>query len=52
MMGSWVTKRLKVGDIDPRGDRSYCDSISDKARALGGSVLEGILTLLPERNVV
>ncbi len=40
---SQVTKGLKIGDIDPRGDASYCFTISDKARAIGGSVLEAIL---------
>ncbi len=38
-----VGKGLKIGDIDPRGDVSHCFTISDKARALGGAVLEGIL---------
>ena len=38
-----VEKGLKAGDIDPRADRSHCFTISDKARAIGGAVLEGIL---------
>lgn len=38
-----VTEGLKIGDIDPRGHGSYCDTISDKARALGGSVLVALL---------
>lgn len=38
-----VTEGMKLGDIDPRGDRSYCYTISDKARAIAGSVLEAIL---------
>ena len=38
-----VTQGLKIGDIDPRGDAGYCYTISDKARAIGGSVLEAIL---------
>jgi xanthine dehydrogenase accessory factor len=33
----------KVGDIEPRGDISYCRTISDKARAIGGGVLEAIM---------
>jgi xanthine dehydrogenase accessory factor len=41
--GTRVTKGLKVGDIDPRGERSYCYTISEKARAIGGTVLEAIL---------
>jgi len=38
-----VTQGLKIGDIDPRGDAGYCYTISDKARAIGGSVLEAIM---------
>ena len=34
--GSIVTKGLKIGDVDPRGEVGYCDTISEKARALGG----------------
>lgn len=41
--GCQVRKGLKIGDIDPRGERSYCATISEKARAIGGSVLEAIL---------
>ena len=33
---------MKVGDVDPRGIRSHCFTISDKARAIAGGVLEGI----------
>ena len=40
--GIAVPKNFKVADIDPRGITSYCETISDKARALGGSVLEVI----------
>ena len=43
--GSNVRQGLKIGDIDPRGDISYCHTISDKARALGGAVLETILSV-------
>ena len=38
-----VSEHLKIGDIDPRGNRQYCTTISEKARAIGGSVLEAIL---------
>lgn len=41
--GSNVIKGLKLGDIDPRSEKSYCYTISDKARAIAGSVLEVIL---------
>ncbi len=41
--GIAVTKGLKIGDIDPRGIRENCFTLSEKALAIGGSVLEGIL---------
>jgi xanthine dehydrogenase accessory factor len=41
--GSRVVQGLKIGDIDPRGKADYCYTISDKARAIGGSVLEAVL---------
>jgi len=40
---SVVRRGLKIGDIDPRGHVDYCYTISDKARAISGSVLEAIL---------
>lgn len=39
-----VTAGAKVGDLDPRGDPEYCRLISDKALAIGGGVLEAILS--------
>jgi len=42
-----VRKGLKIGDIDPRGKEDYCYTISDKARAISGSVLEAILRVFP-----
>lgn len=41
--GATVTKGRKVGDVDPRGRVEYCHTISDKARAVAGGVLEAIL---------
>lgn len=41
--GLAVTKGLKAGDVDPRGVREHCFTISEKARALGGSALEAVL---------
>ena len=38
-----VTKGLKIGDIDPRGVKEYCYTISEKALAISGGVLEGIM---------
>lgn len=42
--GSMVWKGMKIGDLDPRGRKEYCYTISDKARAVAGGVLEGILS--------
>ncbi len=36
---------LKAADVDPRARRESCFSVSDKARAVGGGVLEAILSL-------
>ena len=36
---------LKSGDVDPRGVVQNCETVSDKARAIGGGVLEAILYL-------
>ena len=38
-----VTAGEKIGDVDPRGIKEYCYTISDKARAIGGGVLEAVL---------
>ena len=46
---SWVVRGMKVGDIDPRGVREYCFTVSDKARSLGGGVLEVICTYLTKK---
>lgn len=40
-----VTKGLKIGDVDPRNDPSYCLTISDKALSVAGGVLEAIFSL-------
>jgi xanthine dehydrogenase accessory factor len=42
--GVKVTRGLKIGDIDPRNDPSVCFLVSDKALAIGGSVLEALLS--------
>lgn len=46
--GTRVTAGLKIGDIDPRGNVSHCYTISDKARAIAGSVLEAVLRAYPK----
>jgi xanthine dehydrogenase accessory factor len=43
--GTHVPSGLKLGDIDPRAQRQFCYTISDKARAVSGSVLEAILRI-------
>ena len=39
-----VSKGLNIGDIDPRGEREHCFSITDKALAIAGGVLEVIMS--------
>ncbi len=48
--GLTVKARQKIGDIDPRGQVDYCDTISDKGRTISGGVLEAILFLLKDAN--
>jgi xanthine dehydrogenase accessory factor len=38
-----VKNNEKIGDIDPRGVKEYCFTITEKARAIGGGVLEAIM---------
>ena len=40
-----VSQGTKIGDVDPRNDPRYCMLISDKSLAIGGSVLEAILSM-------
>lgn len=40
--GCPVHRGMKSGDIDPRCAREHCFTVSDKARAIGGGVLEGL----------
>ena len=42
--GTDVSRGLKVGDVDPSGVREHCFMVSDKALAVGGGVLEAVLT--------
>lgn len=48
--GTPVHRGMKAGDIDPRGILEYCDTISDKARAIAGGTLEALMHLLWERG--
>jgi len=42
--GLQVEKGLKLGEIDPIGNKETCYSIRAKVRAIAGGVLEAILT--------
>lgn len=46
--GTPVHRGMKAGDVDPRGEVSYCQLVSDKALAIGGGVLEAILRFSEE----
>ena len=48
--GTRVKKGLKIGDVDARADRSACFTISDKALAIGGGVLEALFAYLSQHN--
>lgn len=43
--GVMVTAGFKCGDVDPRCRRENCFTVSDKARAVSGGVLEALLHL-------
>lgn len=42
--GLVVRAGLKIGDVDPRARREHCFTISDKSLAVGGGVLEAVLS--------
>lgn len=42
--GYRVVAGMKIGDLDPREDLTLCELVSDKSLAIGGGVLEAILT--------
>lgn len=47
-----VTKGLKIADIDPRPEQAaFCDTVSDKARSIGGGVVEALLFLSGKKNL-
>lgn len=50
--GLEVHNGMKCGDIDPRCEKDHCFSISDKARSIGGGVLEAILYLSNTQKIV
>ena len=50
---TYVIADFKVGDVDPRIDQiDNCYTISDKARAIGGAVLEAVLIEKAIKNVL
>lgn len=49
--GSRVINKVKIGDIDPRGKIEYSRRVSEKARAIGGGVLEAIMGRLSPKPV-
>lgn len=42
--GLHVSQGMKIGDLDQRNKREYCFLVSEKALAIGGGVLEAILS--------
>ena len=45
--GIAVKQGMKAGDVDPRCERTHCFTVSDKALAIGGGVLEAMLRFNP-----
>lgn len=50
--GVKVVNGMKCGDIDARCEIDHCYTISDKARAIAGGVLEAVVCYEHERRVV
>ena len=48
--GYEVEENWKLADIDPRADITACFEISDKSLAVGGGVVEAVLTWLNRRS--
>ena len=46
-----VSRGMKIGDVDPRGDASFIHLVSDKARAVGRAALEAALGIGREREL-
>lgn len=49
--GTTVHRGMKAGDVDPRGKKEYCHTVSDKALSIAGGVLEAILHLYSENQL-
>lgn len=50
--GVRVRKNMKIGDVDPRDDPTFCNMVSDKSLAIAGGVLEAILSQQKLRNLM
>lgn len=48
--GIFVKAKTKIGDVDPRAKLDHCFTISEKAFAIGGGVLEAILVWIRKQN--
>lgn len=46
-----VHRAMKIGDVDPRATVEHCFTISDKALAIGGGVLEATMYLLSRASL-
>jgi xanthine dehydrogenase accessory factor len=42
--GIYIKQGMKVGDVDPRNDPRFASLVSEKSLAIGGGVLEALLT--------
>lgn len=49
--GLTVSAGLKIADVDPRAEVSYCFTVSDKAWAVGGGVVEAALLLARQSRI-
>lgn len=49
--GTAVSLGMKSGDIDPRCEVQNCYTVSDKARAIGGGVLEALLMFSKVKDI-
>lgn len=47
-----VIKGMKIGDLDPRNDVRYCTTISDKALAVGGGILEAVMSQINKNGEI
>ncbi len=50
--GYEVKKGLKIADIDPRPEQAaFCDTVSDKARAVAGGAVEALLAVSARKGI-